>query len=314
MRTAVEAGLPELQRPSRKGSLHSRWPLHLMIIPGAILLLIYQYGPMFGMVIAFQDFIPARGLFGSQWVGLENIEYMMELPNFYRVMWNTAYISLMKVVAGQIVPIIVAILLNELRQQFVKRGIQTLIYLPHFLSWIILGGIMIEILSPSRGVVNEVIKVFGHEPIFFLGDKTLFPYVLVASDVWKEFGFHTIVYLAALTSINPSLYEAAVVDGASQLRQMWHITLPGITPIIVLMATLSLGQILNGGFDQVFNLYNPSVYETGDIIDTFVYRIGLVQAQYAVATAVGILKSIVSFLLISTSYYLAYRFANYRIF
>jgi putative aldouronate transport system permease protein len=220
----------------------------------------------------------------------------------------------MKVVAGQVFPILVALLLNEIRIGFVKRGVQTLIYLPHFLSWIILGGILIEILSPSTGIVNQVIQAFGHQPVFFLGNADIFPYVLVVSDLWKEFGFSTIVYLAALTSINPNLYEAAVVDGATRLRQTWHITLPGMTPVIVLVATLSLGNILSAGFDQVFNLYNSSVYKTGDIIDTLVYRMGIVQVKYSLATAIGLFKSVIGFLLIAVSYTLAYRLANYRIF
>ncbi|CAM3419883.1 ABC transporter permease [Marinicrinis lubricantis] len=300
--------------PVSQKSLHSRWPLHLMLIPGLLILFIYQYLPMFGIVMAFQDYKPALGFRGSEWVGWDNFAYIMKLPNITQVVWNAFYISIMKVIAGQIFPIIVAILLNEVRKSFFKRTFQTLIYLPHFLSWVILGGILIDILSPSTGFVNLVLGWFGVDPIFFLGDKSLFPYVLVATDLWKDFGFSTIVYLAALTSINPNLYEAAVVDGASRLRQIWHITLPGMAPIIVLVATLSLGSILNAGFDQVFNLYSPAVYETGDIIDTLVYRTGILQAKYSLATAIGLFKSVVSLILIAISYFLAYRIANYRIF
>ncbi|MFE5320592.1 ABC transporter permease [Paenibacillus sp. NPDC056579] len=294
--------------------MYSRWPLHLMFLPGAILLLVYHYWPFVGFIIAFQDFIPAKGMFHSKWVGLDNFSYLLSLPNFYQVIWNTIYISVMKVIAGQLFPIVIAIMLNEVRIRFIKRSVQTLIYLPHFMSWVILGGIMIDVLSPTKGIVNQFLTMLGLEPVYFLGEPKLFPYVLVGSDLWKDFGFSTIVYLAALTSINPNLYEAAVMDGAGRWKQTWHITLPGMSPIIILMATLSLGQILNAGFEQVFNLYSPTVYETGDIIDTMVYRIGLVQAQYALATAVGLFKSVVSLVLISVSYYLAYRFANYRIF
>ncbi|MBW7452936.1 ABC transporter permease [Paenibacillus sepulcri] len=297
-----------------KRSRYSRWPLHMMMIPGIILVLIYHYAPMFGLVIAFQNFKPAFGIFRSEWVGWDNFEYMLQLPNMAQVIWNTLYIASMKVITGLMVPIVIAILLNEIRIAAIKRSIQTLIYLPHFLSWIILGGILIDVLSPSKGIVNQLLQWFGIEPIFFLGDARHFPYVLITTDLWKDFGFSTIVYLAALTGINPSLYEAAVIDGASRLRQAWHVSLPGMTPIIVLLATLSLGQILNAGFDQVFNLYSPTVYDTGDILDTFVYRLGLQQAQYSLATAVGLFKSAVSFILISVSYLLAYRIANYRIF
>ncbi|MFD0712509.1 ABC transporter permease [Paenibacillus sp. GCM10027626] len=292
----------------------SALPLHFMLLPAVILVLVYSYGPMLGIVMAFQKFVPAKGFIDSKWVGWDNFTYVFNLPNFTQVIWNTLYIAVMKIIAGQIVPIVIALLLNEVRKAIIKRGVQTLIYLPHFLSWVILGGIMIDILSPQFGIVNKLLGSLGIEPVFFLGSNEWFPYVLVISDVWKEFGFSTIVYLAALASINPALYEAAVMDGAGRWRQTWHITLPGMAPIIILLATLSMGSILNAGFEQVYNLYNTLVMESGDIVDTFVYRIGLLEAQYSVATAVGLAKSFVSFILITVSYYLAYRFANYRIF
>jgi putative aldouronate transport system permease protein len=289
-------------------------PLHLMILPGLLLVLVYKYIPMIGIAIAFEKFNPGLGILGSKWVGFGNFKYVMDMPDITQVLWNTIYISLMKIIVGLAIPIIIALLLNEIRIKLVKNSIQTLIYLPHFLSWVILGGILVDILSPSSGVVNQLIKAVGLNPVFFLGNNHWFPYVLVATNEWKEFGFSTIVYLAALTSINPSLYEAAVMDGATRWKQTWHITLPGMLPIIILMSVLSLGSILNAGFDQVFNLYNPSVYESGDILDTLVYRVGIVDAQYGVATAIGLFKSVVSFLFISVSYWLAYRLANYRIF
>ncbi|UVI29436.1 ABC transporter permease [Paenibacillus spongiae] len=289
-------------------------PLHLMVIPGLILVLIYHYGPMAGITIAFQKFIPAKGFFDSKWIGLENFRYVMSLPDTWQILWNTVYIAVMKIVAGLVVPITVSLLINEMGKALIKRSVQTLIYLPHFLSWVILGGILIDLLSPSQGIVNQFLGYLGIEPIYFLGLDAWFPYTLVISDVWKEFGFSTIVYLAALTSINPTFYEAAIVDGASRWKQTLYITLPGMMPIIILLTTLSLGNVLNAGFDQVFNLYSPQVYKSGDIIDTFVYRIGLVDAQYGVATAVGLFKSVVSFFMITISYYLAYRLANYRIF
>ena len=298
----------------RRKTWANEWPYHLLLLPPVILVLIYCYGPMVGIVIAFQQFVPAKGLFGSDWIGWDNFKFVMMLPDTYRVIYNTVFISLMKIVAGLIAPIVAALLLNEVRRTAFKRTFQTMIYLPHFLSWIILGGILLDILSPSSGLVNQALAVFGIEPIFFLGDNRWFPYVLVGTDVWKDFGFGTIVYMAALTGINPSLYEAAEIDGANRWKQTLYVTLPGMLPIIILLATLSLGQILNAGFDQVFNLYNPQVYESGDIIDTLVYRLGLQQAQYGLATAVGLFKSVVSLLFITVSYALAYRFANYRIF
>ncbi|MFC3801431.1 ABC transporter permease [Cohnella sp. GCM10012308] len=289
-------------------------PLHLMLLPGVILLLVYSYFPMAGAVIAFQKFVPINGLFNSKWVGLDNFRYVLDMPDIWQVMRNTVSIALMKMAAGLIVPLAIAILLNEIRSVLVKRGVQTLIYLPHFLSWVILGGILVEILSPSTGLVNELLVWLGFKPIYFLGSNGWFRFVLVFSDVWKEFGFSTIVYLAAITGINPALYEAATVDGAGHWKQMWYVTIPGMLPIIVLMATLSLGNVLNAGFDQVFNLYSPIVYESGDILDTLIYRIGLVDAQFGVATAIGLFKSVVSLVLISVSYAMAYRYANYRIF
>lgn len=298
--------------------MNNRWnskvSLHLMVLPGIITVLIFSYIPLFGLVMAFEKYVPSKGILGSHWVGFDNFRYVMHLPDFFQVILNTILIAVMKIIAGLLVPIAISLLLNEMRITFIKRSIQTLVYLPHFLSWVILGGILVDILSPSAGVVNQLLQAIGIDPIFFLGDNKWFPFTLVLSNEWKEFGFSTIVYLAAIAGINPSLYESAVIDGANRWKCALHITLPGIAPIIVLMATLSIGSILNAGFEQVFNLYSPVVYQSGDIIDTFVYRIGLIDAQYGVATAVGMMKSVVSLVLISVSYYLAYRIANYRIF
>ncbi|QGQ94882.1 sugar ABC transporter permease [Paenibacillus psychroresistens] len=291
------------------------FPLHLMLLPGIVFVIIFAYIPMIGVRIAFQNFLPLKHLFGDQeWIGLENFKYIFATPNIWRVIWNTLSIAIMKIIAGLIVPITFALLLNEVRNRVFKRVTQTIIYFPYFLSWIILGGIMIDILSPSTGIVNEFLGFLGFKPIFFLGDNTWFPYTMVGSDVWKNFGFSTIIYLAAITSIDPSLYESAAVDGAGRWKQTWHITLPGMHMIIILLMVLSLGGVLDAGFDQIFNLYSPQVYESGDVIDTMVYRMGLLQAQYGPSTAVGLLKSIVSFVLISTSYFVVYRLFKYRIF
>ncbi|GIP57492.1 ABC transporter permease subunit [Paenibacillus sp. FSL W8-0186] len=289
-------------------------PLHLMILPGIILTVIFSYVPIMGTVIAFQKFVPSKGIFNSKWIGFDNFRYMLDMPNFTSVLWNTIFIAVLKIIAGLIVPIIFALLLNELAGAFFKRTIQTIIYFPYFLSWVILGGILIDILSPSSGIVNQFLGVFGIKPIFFLGDDKWFPYTLVLTDTWKTFGYGTIVYLAALTGIDQSLYEAATMDGANRWKQTIHITLPGMLPIITLMTVLSLGNVLNAGFEQVFNLYSPMVYSTGDIIDTLVYRIGLVDAQYGVATAVGLFKSLISFVLIVLSNKLANKYAGYRVF
>lgn len=284
-----------------------------MMMPGMILLFLFSIIPMFGVVIAFQDFNPGLGFLRSEWVGLENFRFMFELRDSRTIFLNTVFIALMKMIAHLSIPLIFALMLHELRFGRLKRWIQTIVYLPHFLSWVILSGIVIQLLS-SEGPINRLIETFGGESIMFLGDNNWFPYVIVASDTWKEFGFETIIYLAALTGINPDLYEAAEVDGANRLQKLFHVTLPGIRTTVVLLATLSLGNILNAGFDQIFNLYNPLVYESGDIIDTYVYRVGLLNIQYGLGTAVGLMKSIVSFVLIVISYWMASRFANYRIF
>lgn len=312
-RLQTEAALAVSPVRRRRARRLSNVPLHLMLVPGVILVLVYQYVPMAGIIIAFQDFVPALGPFKSAWVGLDNFRLIMALPNTVQIVKNTLFIASMKVVFQILTPLVFALLLNEARMAF-RRVIQTIVYLPHFLSWVILGGILIDILSPTHGIVNQALGAMGIGPIYFLGDNDWFPYTLVGTDVWKEFGFGTIIFIAAMSTISPSLYEAASVDGASRIRQMWHVTLPGVSPIIILVATLSLGNVLNAGFEQVLVLYSPQVYASGDIIDTFVYRTGLIDAQYGLATAFGLFRSVVSFLLISVAYLCAYRFARYRIF
>lgn len=284
-----------------------------MLFPGVILLILFQIIPMFGISIAFEDFIPTKGILHSPWVGWDNFKYMFNMPDSYQIFVNTIVIAVMKIVAGLIVPFVFALILNEALNRKFKRTVQTIVYLPHFLSWVILSGILINMLSVN-GIVNAVVQAFGGDPIMFLASNHWFRLVLVTSDVWKEFGFNTIIYLAALTSINTSLYEAAAIDGAGRWKRLTKITIPLLIPTAVLLTTLSLANVLNAGFEQILNLYNPIVYQTGDVIDTYVYRAGLLQAQFGLATALGLLKSVISFILIAISYRLAYRFANYRIF
>jgi len=286
-----------------------------MLIPGVILVFIYMYIPLSGLIIAFEKFVPAKGLFGNQkWIGWDNFIYLYHLPGAISALKNTIVIAFWKIILHLLIPITVSILLNEIQNSAFRRISQTLIYLPHFLSWIILGGILIDILSPSGGIVNRFLGLFGVEPIFFLGSNDYFRFTVIFTDVWKEFGFNTIVYLAAITNIDPNQYEAATIDGANRFQKMIYVTIPNMRMIIILMMVLSLGNVLNAGFDQVFNLYSKQVYETGDILDTFIYRIGLIDAQFGVATAMGMFKSVVSTLFISISYYCAYHFADYRIF
>lgn len=292
---------------------NSQLPYHLMLLPGFILLALFSYVPMFGVIMAFEDYVPAKGFFRSKWIGLSNFQYMFSLPDSWSIFSNTLIIAFWKILTGLIVPVVFALLLNEIRAKKTKKVIQTVVYLPHFLSWAVLAAVIMNVFSYD-GPINQISALFGAKPVMFLASNIWFRPMLVITNVWKEFGFNSVVYLAALTGIDPGLYEAASMDGAGRFKQLLHITLPGIAPTIVLMTTLALGNVLNAGFDQIFNLYNPLVYKTADIIDTYVYRVGLVQMQYSLATAVGLLKSVVSLILIASSNFLAKKFANYQIF
>lgn len=285
----------------------------LMVVPGFVWLLLFSIVPMFGIVIAFKDYNPGLGIWQSEWVGLEYFEYLFSMSDAWQVMTNTLIIAVSKMILNIIVPLSFAILLNEIRQQRYKKIVQTIVYLPHFLSWVILASIIINIFG-YRGVVNTVTGLFGAEPRVWMQDASIFRKLVIGTDVWKEFGYNAVIYLAALTGISPNLYEAAAIDGASRWKSIWHITLPGLIPTIVLLSVLGLGNVLNAGFDQVFNLYNKLVYSTGDILDTWVYRMGLWDLQFSIATAAGLLKSVISFFLIVVSYITAYKVADYRVF
>ena len=298
---------------------NSTLPLHLMLLIPAIIIFVYSYLPMFGIVIAFQKFDFTKGLaafWQSQWVGLGNFRQMIAMGEPLRIIWNTVRIAFLKIVIGFFVPIIVALMLNEVRRKLYKRSIQTIIYMPHFISWVLLAGILKQVISIDGFLNVKILSALGIAPVSFLSSNTFFVPMLVGTDIWKEFGYGTIVYLAAITSVDPTLYEAAIMDGASRWRQTWHITLTGMRPIIVLQMVLRLQGVLNAGFDQVFNLYNANVYQTADIIDTWVYRISFESAtpMYDKATAIGLFKSLVSMIFILTSYFLAYKLASYQIF
>ena len=285
-----------------------------MLIPGIIVVLIYAYGPMFGLVMAFEQFNPFKGFFRSKWIGLENFKYVFAMHDFTQALTNTLIISIFKVILGIIAPLIMALLINELMSKRFAKLVQSSLFLPYFISWAVLGGIFIELLS-IHGPINELLGSIGIEPITFLLSNTWFRPVIVLTDTWKNLGYYMIVYLAAITSIDTSLYEAAEVDGAGRWKQAWHITIPGILPMIILTTTLSIGQLLNSAnFEQIYMLYNPAIYQTGDIIDTLVFRMGINNLQYAPAAVIGFFKSTVSFFLVTVSYYCAYKFSDYRIF
>ena len=294
---------------------------HGMLFVPVMLLFIYHFLPIpAGILMAFQKFQPGKGFFKSSFIGFSNFKTLFLLPDTWPALRNTLIIAIEKIFFNLVIPVGFALLLNEVRVKWFKRAVQTITYLPYFLSWIILAGILIKFLSPgssaaSPGLFNTMLMNLGliDEPVYFLGSNSTFRQTIVISDVWKNFGYNTIVYLAALTGIDPTLYEASAVDGAGRWKQTLHVTLPGIAPFIILMTVLAIGNVLSAGFDQIFNLYNPAVYETGDIIDTLVYRLGLVNKQYSLSATVGLLKSIVSCILVLTSYKLADKLAGYRV-
>ncbi|HCG87118.1 MAG TPA: protein lplB [Lachnospiraceae bacterium] len=285
----------------------------IMVIPALIWLVAINIVPMFGIIMAFQDFNPGKGIWGSDFSGLENFEYMFQMKDVSQIFVNTIVIAVGKLLLNVVIPVIFALLLNEMKNMLFKKTVQTIVYLPHFISWVVMGGILLDVFG-LYGPINGIMNKLGFDSIAFFRNSGMFRQLAIGTDVWKEFGFNAVVYLAALTGISPSLYEAAAIDGAGRWKRMIHITLPGLKPIIVLMTILALGNILNAGFDQIYNIYNQAVYSTGDIIDTWVYRVGLNDMQFSLATAVGLLKSVVGFGLISISYWIAYKKANYRIF
>lgn len=286
---------------------------HLMMMPGMLFLLVFSYIPMFGIVMAFQDYSTGKGIMGSPFAGLKYFKYMFTLPDIAEIIRNTLVISAGKMIFTTLAALVFAILLNEIRMRWLKQSIQTIVYLPHFLSWVILASVVVNMFSLD-GTVNQILGAFGLDAKNFLGSNHTFQPILIFTDVWKEFGYGSIVYLAAITSIDPGLHEAAAIDGATWRQRVLHITLPGMLTIILLMSVMNIANILNAGFDQVYNLYNPMVYDTGDIIDTYVYRMGLIDHQYSFSTAVGLFKSVVGMVLMVSVNGISKRFTDSRIF
>ena len=292
---------PNKKRPSAWSRLLSRmWKarmLYVMLLPMVVFFVVFRYSPYWGLTLAFKEFVPAANISDMAWVGFEHFERLFALPAFSEVFANTVVISVLKLVAGMPVPIIFALLLNEVRLTVFKRSIQTVTLFPHFLSWVVYGGVMVLFLSPG-GVVSEIAKIFNINGNTLLVDTRYFRGILVITDILKSFGFNAILYLAAMTAIGTDLYEAARVDGANRWQQMRHITLPSITGVFVIVFILNMGHILDAGFEQVFVMYNPAVYSVSDIIDTYTYRVGLVQGKFSIATALGLFKGVIGFILI----------------
>lgn len=302
-----------MSKSKKKKMWTSQKYYHAMMLPGMIFLLIFSYVPMFGIIMAFQDYVPAKGILGSEWVGLKHFETLFTGRDFGELVRNTIVIALGKIVLTTVLAIIFSILLNEIRIKWVKKSVQTIVYLPHFLSWVILATVFANLFNLD-GLMNHMISSLGFEKINFLGNSDLFQPFLIGTDVWKEFGYSSIVYLAAITAVDSGLHEAAAIDGASWSQRVWHVTLPAMVPIIILMAAINLSGVLNAGFDQVYNLYSPSVYETGDILDTYVYRVGLVSRRYSFGTAVGLFKSIIGMVLLLSVNGLSKKFAHRSVF
>lgn len=275
--------------------------LYLLLLPGILYYILFHYAPMYGLLIAFQKFNIFEGMWKSPWVGLDNFKQLFDTPDFYKIVFNTLSLNVYSLVFGFPVPILIALLLNEVKKKGFTSVVQSLLYLPHFFSWVIIGGIIINILSPEYGVVNSVIQSLGLDPIFFLGEKLWWVITYVAAGIWKEAGWSAIIYVAALTGIDTELYEAAKMDGANRWKQLNHITLPGIKATIAVMLILKVGQILTIGFEQPFILANPLVIDRADVISTYIYRAGILQSQFSLTAAMGMIQAVIGFFMIITA-------------
>lgn len=280
----------------KKDVVRDKW-LYLLLLPGMVFMLIFRYIPIFGNVIAFMEYNP-YDMAGSTWVGFDQFIKLFQKPAFMKVFGNTLYISILKMVCGFPIPIILALMMNEMRNMKFKKVSQTLLYLPHFISWVVMAGLIMNMLDPTTGLVTAILKFFTGKDLQVLTDKSLFVPMLIITDIYKGMGWGTIIYFAALSGVDPQLYEAAEIDGARKWKQLLHITLPSITPTIVIMLILNCNNIVNAGFDQIFMLYSALVYDVADIIDTYVYRIGIQKADYSFSTAAGMFKSVIALVMI----------------
>lgn len=275
--------------------------LYILLIPAVVYFLIFNYVPMYGIIIAFKDFNFSKGILGSPWIGFENFRYMFGLSDFYTVFWNSLYLSFLRLVIGFPFPILLALLLNEMRNRTYQRITQTIIYLPHFISWVVIGGILVNFLSPSWGVVNIFLKQFGFEPVFFLADTNYFRPLVILSSMWKESGWESILYLAAMVGINTELYEAASIDGANRFQKIRYVTLPGIKSTIIILLILRLGHIMGNGFEQIFVLQNPLNLSVSEVFETYVYRVGLIGGRFSFGTTVGLFTSVIGLIFLVAS-------------
>ena len=280
---------------------HYRY-LHLMVLPGLAFFLLFKYVPMYGIIIAFKNYKGAAGGFSAimsaPWIGLKNFEIFFNSLYCERVFKNTIYLSLLRLIFSFPAPILLALMINEIRANWFKRTVQTITYMPYFLSWVVVAGLLNTLLSPDNGAINTIIKLAGGQPVYFLTSKQWFRPILIISEIWKNIGYGSIVYLAAITGIDQEQYEAARVDGANKLQQIVHITLPALSEIIAIMLILQIGKMFDDNFDQIFNLYSPSVYEVSDVFETYVYRNGIQQSKFSYSAAVGLVKSVLALAMI----------------
>lgn len=295
----------EILRNIKKNKL-----IYLMILPGIVYFFIYKYLPMSGLVISFQDYKPYLGISGSEWVGFQHFERLFTSPDFWMIFRNTLILFALQIIIFFPIPIIISLMLNEVRHSLYKRGIQTLIYIPHFMSWVVIVSISYVMLTLDGGIINSLIEYFGFEKINFLMNEDWFRPMYILQVIWREAGWGTIIFLAAITGVDPQLYEAAKMDGANRLRQMWHITLPAIRSVIIIMLILKIGDVLELGFEHVYLLLNASNREVGEIFDTYVYTAGLQQGQFSYSTAVGFFKGVVGLILVIFANRLAKRFGE----
>lgn len=290
-----------MKRKSFLKYLYRKRNLYIMLLPAIIYFAIFNYAPMYGVLIAFKDFNFKKGILGSDWIGLENFRYMFQLDNFYSVFKNSIILSFLRIIFTFPLPILLALFLNDVKHAFYQKTLQTLFYLPHFVSWVVIGSILVNFLSPVSGVVNTVISSLGGQPIYFLAENSYFRPIVILTSIWKDSGWGTIIYLAAITGIPSELYEAAKIDGANKLKCLWYITIPAIKSTIVVMLILRLGSIMNNGFEQIFILQNNKNLGVSEVFETYTYRLGLLGGRYSFATTVGLFTSVIGiiFLLLS---------------
>ncbi|MGG1516686.1 ABC transporter permease subunit [Paenibacillus oryzisoli] len=313
----VTARLAEREETRLRKGLRRVWKfklLYLLLLPALVWVIIFDYLPLYGISIAFTDYNVIQGFSGSEWAGLKYFRMLFESEMFRNAFANTLLISLYKMISGFLCPILLALALNEIGARWFKKTLQTAVYLPRFVSWVVYGGIITLLLSPETGVINKIIELFGGKPAYLLVEPAYFRTILVVTDAMKEMGWAAIIYIAAIAGLNPEVYEAAIMDGATRFQRIVHVTLPGITGTIIVMFILRVGYVMSAGLDQVINLYNPMVFEVGDILDTYIYRVGIEQFNLSLAAAADVIKGVIGFALVLIANQIAKRMNDSGIF